>query len=179
MPAKITIMKITYNFFIFITLLLSFLMIGCEQKAEFANALPQYEHAITNRYVDECGDCPNMDDCCGRILFASGIAISFETCGTTDGDAAACSDNLGTCLTIDGLKNSSTTMDDVDEYRLICMEEDHGFFIKVTSVTGTVVLNITLQHGQLSPQSINVTITSTGTYGFSVNDDCEVSQCYP
>ncbi len=172
-------MKFTFNFSIFITLLLSSLMIGCEQKAELAETLPLDNQAITNRYVDECGDCPNMDDCCGRILFVSGHSITFETCGTTDGDAASCSDDIDGCLDIDGLKNSSSSLSGTGQYKLLCMEENHSFHIKVSNVDGPVVLNITFQHGQVFPQSINVTITTTGTYAFSVDGDCEVTQCYP
>ena len=149
---------------------------SCE-KADLQRSTVLDDKKITERWVDECGDCPNIADCCCAITLVSGTSITFETCGTADGDAAACSDEIMGCLEIDGLKNSSTTLFEEDRL-LFCMEENHSFLVKVSFVsTGGVVLNITCQVGALSPQSINVPITSIGTYAFSVNDDCEISVC--
>ncbi len=169
-------MKNNHYFYILLTLLLSTLMIGCEQKTELANALPHDDLAITNRYVDECDDCPNMDDCCCEISWVSG-SVEFELCGTSDGDGAACSDIISGCTTIDGLKNSSITFAS-SQSKLFCMAESQSFIIKnLGSSSGT--LNVSCQYGQLSPQSINVVFTGPGTRVVSVDGDCEVSQCYP
>jgi len=169
-------MKNPFSTIMFISVLFSFLYTGCE-KADLQKSTVLDDKRITERYVDACNECPNMEDCCGRILFVSGSSISFYTCGTTDGDAAACSDAVTGCMTIDGVKNSEIALD--SGYRLVCMEENHSFYLRVSAVTGTVVLNITFQHGQTSPQSINVSISSPGTYAFTVDGDCEVMQCYP
>jgi hypothetical protein len=169
-------MKNSLLFSIFITVMFSFLNLGCE-KAEIQKSSTSDNQKISGRWVDECGDCPNWSDCCGRIELISGEFIQFETCGTADGDASTCTDEINGCLEIDGLKNSLFTLD--SEGRLFfCMEENHSFIIKVFNFSlGGVVINITCQVGSLSPQSINVPITATGTYTFTVNDECEISVC--
>src|SRR6187402_1886928 len=106
---------------IFISVLFSFLYTGCE-KADLQKSSALDDQKITERYVDACNECPNEEDCCGRILFVSGGSIFFYTCGTTDGDAGACSDAVDGCMTIDGVKNSEIPMSTVNEYRLLCME---------------------------------------------------------
>ena len=169
-------MKNLFNNIIFISVLFSFLYTGCE-NADLQKSTVLDDKRLTERYVDACNECPNEEDCCGRILFVSGPPITFYTCGTTDGDAAACSDAVTGCMTIDGVKNSEIIFE--DGYLLLCMEENHSFYLRVTDFTNTVVLNITFQLGQISPQSINVTISGPGTYAFTVDDDCVVSQCYP
>ena len=167
-----------YQFLYILCFCLVSLSYGCE-KAELQKSSTIDNHKITERWVEECGDCPNVDDCCGRIQLISGEYIEFETCGTTDGDAATCSDDIDGCLEIDGLINSFIKIFEEDRL-LFCMEENHSFILKVIDIPiGGVVINITCQVGSISPQSINVPITAIGTYVFSVNGDCEIEQCYP
>jgi hypothetical protein len=153
---------------------------SCE-KADIQSTSTTSNVKITNRWVDECGDCPNVDDCCCRIELISGEFIEFETCGTTDGDVATCTDDLDGCFEIDGKKNSNAELIEIIQPRLLfCMEENHSFIITVFDLDPNgVVINITCQAGSIGPQSINVPISAPGKYAFSVNGDCEIEQCYP
>jgi hypothetical protein len=168
--------KVHINYTI-VSLMLLILGYSCE-NADLNKPVVSDSQKITERYVDDCEDCPNMDDCCCEVTWVSGNQIEFEICGTTDGDAAACSDDIDPCSTIDGLKNSAESFSSTSDRMLFCMVEGQSFTIKALNTLGAT-LNVGCQYGQLNAQSINVVFNGPGTKAISVNGTCEVEQCYP
>ncbi len=156
--------------------MLVFMTSSCE-TAETQKTTPSGNEKITKRVVDECEECPNMDDCCCTLTLLTSNAVMFQTCGTTDGDASTCDTEtpMG-CETISGKWNSTFELSTSEPTVHFCMAEISGFLLK--SVTaGTVVLTLTCQTDQTNPQTIQITFTGPGSKYFEVNSDCEVSEC--
>jgi hypothetical protein len=168
--------SIHFQFILFCSCLIA-LTYSCE-KAEIQKSVPNDSEKITQRLVDECDDCPNMDDCCCQISWVSGEQLEIDICGSTDGDVASCSDDLGTCSTIDGRKSSTFILNMNNPRELFCMMENRGFRIKYYG-SGTANGNVSCQYGQLAPQSINFQFNGPGTKAFSTDGECELEQCFP
>ena len=168
-----------YQFLYILCFCLVSLNYGCE-KAELQKSTPNDVEKITQRLVDECDDCPNMNDCCCAVEYVSGDPISLELCGTTDGDISTCTDEQVSCLTIDGRKSSAFPISSMFGRELFCMQENRSFVLKAVTVgnQGTT-LKVYCQFGSLNPQSLNVTFTSPGARAFTTDDNCEIEQCFP
>ena len=161
---------------IFISVLFSFLYTGCE-NADMHKSSIEDTRKITNRHVDDCDECPNMDDCCCTLTLIFGDEIMFQTCGTTDGDAATCDTEtpMG-CETISGKWNSTHTLSNTEPTVHFCMAEISGFLLK-SLTAGTLILTLTCQTDQTNPQTIQITFTGPGSKYFEVNGDCVVTEC--
>lgn len=151
---------------------------ACE-RTELQKSINDSEK-IKQRLVEDCEECPNMDDCCCALALVNPQnEITIQLCGTTDGDQATCDagDPPGGCEEIDGLGQSSFTLNEGQPRVYFCMQEVHGLLIKATVVSGTVNLTFTCQVGLANPQTINIQFTSTGSKFFEVSDGCIVGEC--
>ncbi len=95
------------NHFQLILLCVSLIAInfGCE-KADLQKSTPNDRVKITSRGIDDCSECPNIDDCCCRLTYTGSSEVMLKICGTTDGDAITCQADQDGCETIDGLSHS-------------------------------------------------------------------------
>lgn len=148
---------------------------SCE-KAELQKTVSSDNPQITPR-VDDCDDCPNVDDCCCSISIQSGQSGDFQICGTTDGDATICSDDSSCSYDVNGYQHSFFTLTGNDLTQIFCMAPTTAFWIKRTSPTGTTHVTLTCQHGQGSPQLINFTANSPFKRFYDVSAECELTGC--
>lgn len=169
-------MNNTNKIFIFITVLLSFLVIGCEQQADLTKSAMKDIIPLSTRGVDDCSECPNMDDCCCKLTYSGSGTIMLKICGTTDGDATTCQDDVDGCETIDGLSHSYFELSPGEQIELFCMLMVRGFYIE--NLTGsTVNLTLTCQSGALSPQTLIISIPAYSTKYYQTDSECEVEEC--
>jgi hypothetical protein len=149
---------------------------GCE-RAEIQKSSVRNNEKITPR-VEDCESCPNVDDCCCSVTFLSGSTSTYKLCGTTDGDAVNCSVDEVCNGTINGLEHTLFTLNSTtNTHELFCMAPNTAFaFANVLG--GAASIQLTCQHGQTSPQTVNVVFTGPGRKYYAVNGDCEVSECH-
>jgi hypothetical protein len=155
---------------------LIFLTLGCDETQLQTPSLS--ETAKIDLRVDDCEDCPNMDDCCCVLTITSGAPKNYKLCGTTDGDATTCEVDPapGSCSTIDGLQHSFFTLTNMEPTELFCMAPNTSFELRQLSA-GMATLTLTCQVGETNPQTVNITFTGQDRRYFEVNGDCEVSDC--
>jgi hypothetical protein len=166
--------------FIFLLLRMSscliFLTLGCDETQLQTPSLSG--DAKVDLRVDDCEDCPNMDDCCCVLTYVSGVQGEYKLCGTTDGDATTCEVDPapGSCSTIDGLQHSFFELKSGETTELFCMAENTAFELRKLN-GGNASLTLTCQVGETNPQTVNITFTGQDRRYFEVNGDCEVEDC--
>jgi hypothetical protein len=168
-------MKITIYYLTFICSIFILLTIGCEssdlQKSSYKN-----KEKIAQRGIDDCSECPNVDDCCCLLRYTGLATVTLKICGTTDGDAATCMADVDGCETIDGLSHSQFTLSTGSQIELFCMLMVRGFCVENLG-SGTANLQLTCQVGQTSPQTLNISIPGFGRKCYQTNAECEVEEC--
>ena len=170
-------MKNLSNISIFISVLFAFLMSGCDQKAEVVILHPLDDVKIVYR------SCPNGGDCACYIAFknpSSNDEVTVTICGTTDGNAASCSepDPPVTCEVIDGLAHSGITLNDDYPRHQFCMETEHGIRIDAVPMNGPDTLIISCQDGVLNADTTMIIIHYPATRVYiRTTAECEVPRC--
>ena len=159
---------------IFICSMMMIFASSCE-RADLQKSSLNNTERITQR--DEDCNCPNIDDCCCSVTYLNGNSGTFKICGTTDGDAVSCSVPDLCNNTINGLEHTSFPINSTpNQQELFCMAHNTAFQLAL-KMGGSITVVITCQHGQTSSQKDTVTFTVPGKIWFSVNDDCELTQC--
>lgn len=151
-------------------------MSGCEQKADLTKSAPSDLEQLSTRGVDDCSECPNMDDCCCKLTYTGIPNVTLKICGTTDGDATTCQADVDGCETIDGLSHSSFVLSSGEQIELFCMLMVRGFYIE-NLTSNTVNLTLTCQAGATSPQTLIISIPGNSRKYYQTNSECEVEEC--
>jgi hypothetical protein len=155
------------------------LMLYACEKSEVSSYRRDHQPPIENREVDDCDDCPNIDDCCCSVtLTGTTTGATLYLCGTTDPVlSSGCGPtSQGTCYTIQG-EDQTIVLDNQTHPRgLFCMQKNASFLIGSQTV-GTVTFAITCQYGQFAPQTVNVSLTAPDKNFYTVNGDCELASC--
>ncbi|HZV69615.1 MAG TPA: hypothetical protein VFG10_08725 [Saprospiraceae bacterium] len=165
-------MKNTVFSFIFICSIFIMMTTACE-RTDLQKSSINNNEKITPR-IDDCGDCPPEDCCCGVQMLSSG-SPTLRLCGTTSPDNTmfTCGPTfVGECeiggfiliLPLSGLGDKEG----------FCMAQNTAFSIVSTA---TVSVRITCQYDLTSPQHQDVILTANTPQYFSVNGDCEVNDC--
>ena len=171
MPVNNIMMKNDQNIYIFITLLLSILMFGCE-KADLHKTVPDSTTQLETR--GDCDDCPGANECCCIIEFLTGTPANFSICGTSDGDAVTCTISSPCENDIDGLEHTSFSLPS-DE--LFCMNENTAFMVQRSALpAGTSYLRVSCTRDVLNPQWVYFSLTDDERLAFDVDGDCIVSE---
>ena len=168
-------MKNNNFFIILICSIFIFGSTGCE-RTDLQKSSPNDSVKIEPRGIDDCSECPNMDDCCCSLTYNGSSQVMLKICGTTDGDAITCQANQDGCETIDGLSHSEFTLNPDDRIELFCMLMVRGFYI-ANLTANTVNLQLTCQFGTISPQVLNISIPAFSRKYYQTNDECEVEEC--
>ncbi|HXR81689.1 MAG TPA: hypothetical protein VN763_12255 [Saprospiraceae bacterium] len=154
---------------------LLWLTYSCEKADLQKSTIKDIDH-ISSR-VDECENCPNVNDCCcGVELQDPDDAAFLRLCGTTDGQLT-CNDTAPiTCPAING-GGQIIQLDSDSPKSLFCMAQGSTFAIRNTSSIDPAVIQFTCQNDVAHPQIIYITIPTLTTYYFATNSSCQVGHC--
>jgi len=149
---------------------------SCE-KADIQKSLPKDDSQITSR-ADNCDNCP-AEDCCCRVILTSGTSAPLYFCGTTNPEWSTneCSILLENCPDISGYYWLETLdyLFNPDEF--FCVAENSSFMIGIGN--GSVSLTLTCQYGQSLPQTLNISLSNGQKLYYTVDENCELSECHP
>ena len=168
-------MKNTNNIFIFISVLLSFLVIGCEQQADLPKSSPNDQIKIVPRVIEECDECPTGDCCCGVWLQnPQGYALLYF-CGTSDGNELCSGDETGDCDAFTGGGQEIELTSQVPK-RGFCVDPGQAFWVRNIG-SSTAYIYITCQDDITGPQTLTITLTPSQILYIGSNGECEIVEC--
>jgi hypothetical protein len=150
---------------------------ACDQSSDAHenNLKPNDDVALSTR--GDCDLCPGGDECCCMVfLQPTGIPITLEFCGTSNGGAVCVGAATGNCPSfLGGGQTLTLTLD--DPRKPFCMDENTPFYIKNTTTTDTAKIIITCQADFTPPDTMWLQIPPGQFRYIQTNGNCAVDPC--
>ena len=153
-----------YLLFYFILSSFTLYLTSCE-KAELQQS------PIVQSVIEPRAPCDDCDECCCSVLLTSGSNVEIYLCGTTNTGTTPCEFETDFCEVVNGTLHSFN-LQMAGSRNYFCMDPNTALSIGSNTIGASVT--ITCQHGQLNPQSVNLTFGSPPKNYYSVNNDCEI-----
>ena len=173
-------MKTSLSFSILFSMISMCIFISCE-KSEIQKVVKSNKHIEGRSCVDDCSDCA-VDDCCCSITLLSQPSgtIQIGLCGTSSPclSTIACqAGSLGMCADISGFEEPFSFTSQF-ETKMFCVPQGASFGITNTG-TGTPTMRLTCQVGQVTPQTVTITLNTPPDKPFwQTNGSCELIKCF-
>ena len=153
-----------------------FIITACE-KAEIQKS----NNVIIQQRAESCDYCPVEDCCCYVELTGGATSADLAFCGTTNPDISTSTcgpiDLASPCDDISGFywTEALSSLGNPNEY--FCVAKGTSFMLGAGPLTGTNI-RFHCQVGQTNPQFITLNLSAGEKHYYTVDDDCELSECH-
>ncbi len=163
---------------IFICLMTLLVFHSCDQSEHQLKVPLDTTQQITNRTIEDCGDCPIGYCCCAIELLDGDIAdllfcgVYTAMIGTTCGPFTP----PGNCPTVSGI-SSTISLGDMNPTRgLFCVGTGGAFRLEYLGVE-SVLIRISCQYNDVTPDWEYITLDEDDVLYFDSNGGCFLMEC--